>query len=209
VNQLLIMRKLLLAVLLLMCVTGAMAQQVYNSSGKDNYKVKKKGGYDASKLVLGGGINFGISGGYTVLGVSPIVGYRVAKPLVAGIGVGYLYQRQIGFVDGFNKVHYDKMNIIYPNLWARCSVYKNFYISGTYEYDIISWKGDVQDFTGNFVQKKLNLTNQCLLAGVGMTQPIGGRASFYVELVYDVLQGKFSPYPPGAPTTRFGVAVGL
>jgi hypothetical protein len=206
------MKKAILVLLLFMGVTGAMAQQVYNSSGKTNYKKKKKTGYDPDKLVLGGGFNLGLGTGFASFGVAPIVGYRVLEPLFVGVGVGYLYQKGYPQPDQYNKLHYQYLNIIYPNLWARCFVYRNIYISASYEYDIINVKYPDWDYssgTGNMVQRTANVTNNCALVGIGMRNQISGRLSFYGELVYDVIQGKYSPYPVGFPGFRFGLAAGL
>ncbi|GAA4464674.1 hypothetical protein GCM10023093_15530 [Nemorincola caseinilytica] len=204
------MKKILLAVLLMMGFTGAMAQQVYNSSGKANYKKKKKTGYDPDKLVLGGGINFGLGQGYAILGVSPLVGYRIAKPLFVGLGVGYLYLQRPDKIDQFDHIHMEYKNIVSPSVWARCIIYRNIYAVATYEYDIINRKSSQYDvFTGTFDRVKENLTNQCVFVGLGAKQSVGGRVSICPELVYDVLQGQNSPYPAGAPSLRVNVMVGL
>lgn len=198
------MRKVVLFVLLLAGFSGAMAQEVYNSSGKANYKGKKeKTGFDPDKLVLGGGATVRLGNGFAVLGASPIVGYRVANHLFAGVGCGYLYYKA-----PYDDIHNVYQNIIYPNVWARYFVYRNFFINATYEYDIITQRYPL-DNKGQFNETKSQVTNSALLAGVGLRQPLGGRVCFYGELYYDVLQGKYSPYPKGWPGVRFGIAAGF
>ncbi len=200
------MKNLLFILLLALGTTAAHGQEVYNSSGKANYKNKKKQkGYDPDKLVLGGGMNLGIGGGYANIGVSPIVGYRLTKNFSAGIGLGYQYQRSPDLQD--NK-YFTSMNILYPNFWVRNFVYRNIFIGATYEYDIIRVKAPRDQFR-NLNQTIYNANNHCLLIGVGMRMPIAGRVSFYGELFYDVLQGQYSPYPSGSPGLRFGIAAGL
>lgn len=203
------MKKVILAVLLLIGVTGAMAQEVYNSSGKTNYKKKKKTGYDADKLVIGGGVNLGFGTGFASLGASPMVGYKVLKPLAVGVGVGYLYQKGNGRVDLYNNIHYQYFHVVYPSLWARCFVYRNIYAIAAYEYDFINVRYPEMDYNGNMVQKRANVTNQCALIGAGWKQAISGRVSFYGELVYDVLQGQYSPYTSNFPDFRIGIVAGL
>jgi hypothetical protein len=198
------MRKVVLFVLLLAGFSGAMAQEVYNSSGKTNYKNdKKKSGFDPDKLVLGGGATVGIGGGFARLGASPIVGYRLADHFYAGVGCGYLYTKA-----PYDDIHYVYQNIIYPNVWARYFVYRNFFINATYEYDIITQRFPL-DNKGQFNETTFKYNNSALLAGLGIKQPLGGRVCFYGELFYDVLQGKYSPYPKGWPTMRFGIAAGF
>lgn len=198
------MRNFALIVLLLAGFSGAMAQEVYNSSGKANYKGKKeKGGWDADKLVIGGGLSLGIGNGFARLGASPIVGYRIADHLFAGVGCGYQYYKEP--YDDFHSIH---QNIIYPNVWARYFVYRNLFVNATYEYDIITQRYPI-DNKGEFNETRSQFQNSALLAGIGLKQPLGGRLCFYGELYYDVLQGKYSPYPKNWPGVRFGIAAGF
>jgi hypothetical protein len=98
------------------------------------------------------------------------------------------------------------MNIIYPNVWTRYMVFRNFFVDATYEYDFINLKSPFDRY-GNPGTTRSQVTNSCLLLGAGLRFPAGGRVSFYGELFYDVLQGKYTPYP--YPDLRFGVAAGL
>jgi hypothetical protein len=203
------MKNILFILLFALGATAAHAQEVYNSSGKANYKNKKKQtGYDPDRLVLGGGMNFGIGGGYANIGISPIVGYRITDHFSAGIGLGYQYYKFPSYIDPFNNYLYTYMIIIYPIVWTRMFVYRNLFLSAGYEYDFITRKEPLDRFA-NLNQIKLSVTNQCLLIGVGIRQPIAGRLSFNSELFYDVLQGEYSPYPIGSPGIRFGIAAGF
>jgi hypothetical protein len=197
-------------VVLLLCVgfTYVSAQEVYNSSGKPGYhkKTKKNKGYDPSKLILGGGLQAGFGDGYAVAGISPMVGYKFTSHFAAGVGIGYLYEQAPDpNWSTFPPVYYDKENIVYPNLWARYFVWRGLYLTGAFEYDFISLKAPV-DYLGDV--GKLNVNAQCLLAGLGIKQPLGGRASFFIELMWDFLQQPYSPYL-GQPDIRAGIAVGL
>lgn len=207
------MRNIVLVLLLCVGFTAASAQEVYNSSGKPGYhkKTKKHTGYDPDKLVIGGGMNLGFSSGYVNVGASPIVGYRFTKNWVAGVGLGYQFYKQPIYVDPVDpyKASYVYEHIVYPSLWSRYFVYRNIFVSGTFEYDIISVKQPAYDHYGNLGTERFSVTNPCLLLGVGLKQPIGGRVSFYGELVYDVLQGQYSPYPKNGPDIRFGICAGL
>ena len=206
------MKNILFLVLLSLGVASVSAQEVYTSSGKPGYqkKVKKTKGYDPEKLVIGGGFNAGIGSGFANIGLSPIVGYRWTKNFSAGVGVGYQYYKSPVAPDPTNpdKELYQYMSIVYPNLWTRYFVYRNIFVDATYEYDIISLKSPIDHF-GNVNQVKSSVTNSCLLLGVGLRQPLGGRVSAYVSLIYDLLQGEYSPYPRNAPDIRFGIVAGL
>lgn len=214
-----VMKNLLFVLLLCLLSTAAGAQEVYNSSGKGKpgyKKTKKITGYDPDKLIVGGGLNANFGSGYLSLGISPIVGYRLTNRLSAGVGVGYQYYREpdIYTTDPMNptKNFYNKMNIVYPSLWSRFIVYQNFFVDANFEYDIINFKGSKLglDPSNNIivVDNKITVTAPCLLLGVGIKQPLSGRVSFFGEVMYDVLQQKYSPYL-GRPVFRAGIAAGF
>lgn len=202
------MRYIVVVLLLSLSVTYASAQEVYSSSGKPGYykKTKKKTGYDPDRLIVGGGINGGINGDYINAGLAPFVGYRITKAFSAGVGMGYQYYRFPDYVDQNNRVYYGTMNIFYPNIWTRCFLYRNLFVDATYEYDFINLKSSLDNF-GNLDPTRSQVTNSCLLLGAGLRFPVSGRVSFYGELFYDVLQGRYTPYP--YPDLKFGVAAGL
>jgi len=207
------MKNIIFVLILCAGFTYASAQDVYTSSGKQGYhkKTKKTKGYDPDKLILGGSLNGAFGNGYVNAGISPIVGYRITDRLSAGVGLGYQFYQQPEYADPNNpyKVTYAYENIVYPSIWGRYFFYRNFFADLTIEYDFINVKQPGYDHYGNFGTQKLNATNLCLLPGIGIKQPLGGRLFVYGELIYDVLQGKYSPYPQGAPDLRIGFGVGL
>ncbi len=208
------MKQILVGILLLAGISYAGAQEVYTSSGKQGYhkKVKKSKGYDPSKLIVGGGFAANFGGGYADVGLAPIVGYKITELLSAGVGFGYLYSQSPVYVDPVDpyKASYVRAHIIYPSVWARYFVYENFFVSSTFEYDIIKARVPGYDNYGNLTTLSVNQTNSCLFVGGGLRMPLGGRVYLYGELLYDVIQGEHSPYAPGFPTIlRVGFAAGL
>ena len=207
------MKNVVLVLLLFAGMSYASAQDVYTSSGKQGYQKKtkkKKSGYDPEKLIIGGTLNAGFGGGYANVGIGPLVGYRITDHFSAGVGLGYQYYQEPEYVDPVdpNKVSYIKENIIYPSVWTRYYVYRNFFVSGTFEFDFINLKGPGY-VNGYLNTVKESVTNPCMLIGAGFRQPLGGRVSAYFELIYDVLQGQYSPYPVGYPDIRIGFGAGF
>lgn len=215
IEKLCYMKNIVLVLFLFTGFTYASAQDVYTSSGKPGYHKqtkKKKKGYDPDKLIIGGSLNGGFGNGYVNAGISPIVGYRISDHFSAGVGLGYQFYQQPRYVDPNNMYHalYEYDNIIFPSIWGRYFFYRNFFTDVTLEYDFINVKQPGYDpVSGNLVTQKLNVTNTCLLVGLGLKQPLGGRVFGYFELIYDVLQGQYSPYPQGMPDLRIGLGVGL
>jgi hypothetical protein len=204
------MRYVVVVLLLFIGMSYASAQDVYTSSGKTGYqkKMKKNKGYDPEKLIVGGGLNGGFGGGYANAGISPIVGYRFTNRFSAGVGVGYQFYKEPDYIDQNNNIHYAYENIVYPSVWARYFVWRNIFVDATFEYDFIMLQSPLDNY-GNLNVTRSNVSNQCLLLGVGLKQPIAGRVSFFGELIYDVLQGEYSPYPHNGPDIRFGIAAGI
>jgi len=207
------MKKLIFFLFLCIGFTYSYAQDVYTSSGKPGYhkKNKKVKGYDPDKLIIGGSLNAGFGSGYVNAGISPIIGYRITDRFSAGVGLGYQFYQDPEYANPYNpnQVTYAYENIVYPSVWGRFFFYRNFFTDLTLEYDFINLRQPGYDQYGNFGTQKLNVTNTCLLAGVGIKQPLGGRLFAYGELIYDLLQGQYSPYPQGAPDLRIGFGVGL
>ena len=203
------MKRIILLIVICLGFANMQAQDVYTSSGGHPgfHKKTKKKGYDPEKLIVGGGFNAGFSGGDIILGISPTVGYRFTNKFSAGVGIGYLYYRQTTYQDQYN-TYYLNENIVYPSLWARYFVYRNIFITSTFEYDFIHVKGTDVDYLGYLDPTNMSVTAPCLLAGFGFKQPLGGRVSGVFEIMYDVLQQKYSPYLQ-QPVMRLGIVAGL
>ena len=200
--------------MLLICAgcLSAAAQDVYYSSGKPNgyHKKAPKKGYDPDKLILGGGLNFGIGNGTTSFGLSPKVGYKFNNYFSAGVGLGYQYYKYL--YDPYDQYYanvYIKDNIVTPDLWAKCKIWGPLFASADFEYDIINEKGYAPDvFTSALDQTNTTLGVPCMLVGLGYQYKLGGRVSAIVELMYDVIQNVNSPYYQ-VPVVRGGIYVGL
>ena len=205
---------------MVLCVTfsGVYAQDVYNSSGSaTGYKHKKKQkGYDPSKLIIGATFNAFWSGDFANFGLGPTVGYKLTNELSAGVGLGYQFNKVPDFYalpDVNGNYPALKENLIYPSLWAKYQVWGNIFVDANFEYDLININGyNVQyDANGNAynVSAKFNTAVPCLLVGVGLRQPMGGRLAGFLEVLYDVMQQRYSPYAQEFPVVRFGITTGL
>ena len=206
-------------IVLALCVgfMQAAAQEVYTSTGKPGYQKrvnKKKKGYDPDKLIIGGSFNFAFGDGFVNAGLSPVLGYRLSPRFSAGIGLGYQYFQQPEYTNpnNPNQMTYSRENLVYPSIWGRYFFYKNFFTDVTVEYDFINLRQpgyDVSNGIASYGIQKSNVTNTCVLLGVGMKLPLGGRLSAYGELIYDLLQGAYSPYPRGVPDVKLGLCLGI
>lgn len=198
------------AVLLFISISNLAAQEdVYSSSGKPLNKsqknIKSDKLIDPDRFIIGGWGLFGIGNGFTNLGVTPILGYRITDNFSAGIGFGYQYLR----IKNYNLVvtnintgaeEYRPLNahIYSPSVWARHIVWNNIFAHAEYEHNIFSQTTYTNDFTQYntlpIIKQKETLGVPALLVGAGIRQPVGPRSSMIFMLLYDVLQDPNSPY---------------
>ncbi len=192
------MKRLIIFICLL---TGfsATAQEVYTSSGKSanaRQREQKEKGFDASKLIFGGGMVLGF-GTVTNIGVSPILGYRITDNFAAGISLGYQYNRIKDFWDLGNgqTMHY-KANLFSGGVWARYAFLQNFFGHVEYEHNLMTFSrpGFDPGGSGSIVEEKIRFDAPALLVGGGFRQPVTENSSFVISLLYDVLQEEYSPY---------------
>ncbi len=206
------MKRISIILVLLLTAWAVQAQESYNSSGKvHGYRHKKKEGLDPDKVIIGGGLNLGYYNDYANFGISPKLGYRVTDFLGVGVGVGYQYYKYPDLQIN-NNIYYSNQHLIYPSLWAKCKVYDPFYVAADFEmnYVMLRYSDVGYDVNGMqyVVKKNLTATAPVGLIGVGMKQPVVGRFSVNVEIMYDVIQSEYSPYLKTL-AYRFGIYAGL
>lgn len=144
-------------------------------------------GFDKSKLFLGG--NFGLSfGNYTLINLSPQVGYRFSQFWAAGAGINLLY----------SSVHYTypyEYKDIYSaaglNVFGRFYPISNLMLQAQPELNYVWGKQKYYDGTPDL--KLGNRFVPSLLLGGGIAIPAGSGA-FLATLLYDVIQDPESPY---------------
>ncbi|MBS1630929.1 MAG: hypothetical protein JST27_12810 [Bacteroidetes bacterium] len=208
-------RRLILGLLCMLLASSVFAQEVYNSSGRKagtNRRETKQKGFDAQRLIIGGGFNLGLADGAFAVGASPIVGYRITENLSAGIGLGFQYYSFKDYymlnVNGNNEYYPLHATLYYPSLWSRYLVYRDFFVQGEAEMDFQKITEYSPDVNGYPEKKKSNYNSPALLLGAGLRQPISDRASLVVMALYDVIQDPYSPYK-GRIDFRFGFNVGF
>ena len=159
--------------------------------GQDEPEAEEKKGFDKSKLFYGG--NFGLSFGnrFTLINVSPQVGYRFNRYLAAGTGINFIYSSSkyefYGFRDNYGVAGLNIFGRFYPIEQILLQVQPEMnYTWGKRKYD----GGSEQKLDGEFVPS--------LLVGAGAAIPIGNRGAMIVMLQYDVLQRERGPYGKNA-----------
>jgi hypothetical protein len=160
----------------------------------------EKNGFQKEKLFVGG--NFGLTfGDFTLINLSPQIGYRFTKLFAAGVGINGQYV-------GYKNIGYkDRLGVVGLNVFGRIHPLQQFFIQAQPEANYLFGKR-IYD-TGE--PKKTNLDAAIvpsLLLGGGTVLGQGGRGGMVITVMYDVLQHERSPYS-NRPIYNVGFNIGL
>ena len=186
------MKKIICLLLFAVFCSGVNAQ---DSTAVEKEAETEKKGFDKSRLFFGG--NFGLSfGNYTLINISPQVGYRFNNYFAAGIGINAQYSQ---FRDRYNgeTISRESYGVAGMNIFGRFyPIRQGFvqlqpemnYIWGKYKY----YPTDVEySLNGKILPS--------LLAGAGAVLPVGGAVNMIISAQYDLLYKASSNSNPGTP----------
>lgn len=174
------MKKLLFLSLILLATVSSFAQDE-----TDNPK-----GFQKDKLFVGG--YFGLTfGDYTLINISPQVGYRFNKFLAAGVGINGQYvsiKERYTSGEVYSKT---EQGVIGLNVFGRFYPFQQFMIQVQPEGNYIF--GNTKYYNPNAEYKIDAQIVPSLLMGGGLVLPAGNGAMI-IGVFYDVLQKPNSPY---------------
>ena len=161
---------------------------------------EERKGFQKEKLFVGG--NFGLTfGDYTLIDVSPQVGYRFNDHLAAGIGINGQYISE-KFYYGNQPAYKISRGVTGLNIFGRVYPINQIFIQAQPEANYVFGNIKYYDNTSPSSTKLDAKIVPSLLLGGGAALPAGGGA-FIISIFYDVLQNANSPY--GArPIYNFG-----
>ncbi|NQZ76186.1 MAG: hypothetical protein HRT61_08755 [Ekhidna sp.] len=150
----------------------------------------------SDRIFFGGGGGFNTSSAQTNISLSPQVGYKVTDRYLAGIGITYQYVKvKQPFDATLSNFGWSLFNqfIVTDQFFAHAEFERL-----TFEYLISAEQTATQGFNS-------------LLIGAGYAEPFGGRASFNVTALYNVLYDEsVDPRPYNSPwVIRAGVGIGM
>lgn len=165
-----------------------------------------KRGFQKDKLFLGG--NFGLTfGDYTLINVSPQLGYRFTDFVAAGVGINGQY---ISIKDRYiNGDLYSKSSrgVVGLNVFGRVYPIQNIMLQVQPEANYVFGKDKWYDSDPPQVYKSDAVIVPSLLVGAGGVIP-SGRSALIISIFYDVLQNDNSPYGR-RPIYNFGYNFGF
>jgi hypothetical protein len=166
----------------------------------------EKKGFDKSRLFFGGtlGLSFG---NYTIINVSPQVGYRFTEHFAAGAGINYIYYNYKYYYPDGSLSERDTYSYVGLNVFGRAYPIRQFFVQVQPELNYVwgsnKYYGNGQEITNSIPSQFV----PSLLLGGGAAIPAGNGA-ITITVLYDVIQNTFSPYYHQA-VFAFGFNVGF
>ena len=159
-------------------------------------------GFKKQNLFTGGSVTMSFYSGGTILGANPIFGYKIANWLDAGIALNYTYQ---GSRDNYEINDKIRQHVFGPGVFTRIYPVPMLFLHAQAEHNFNNWNYSSAD--GSYKQSDVTDANSLLLGG-GWAQgrSKGSNSFFYIEILFDVLKNKYSPYVNNVYDPSGGVA---
>ncbi|MBL7953601.1 MAG: hypothetical protein JNJ91_01090 [Flavobacteriales bacterium] len=181
----------LVGVFLGSCFLG-LAQETTTKKPKDTRPLSER-------IWFGGGVGLSF-GTVTAIQLDPLVGYKVDPKgkLSFGLGGSYWY-----FLDNRFPTPYDFKAYGYRT-FGRYRVIEQAYLHA----EFLHMNVEANRFA-SFSEIKPRIWVPHLLLGAGYVQPLGQRSSFFIQVLFDVLQDPNSIYFNQGPIFSGGVGIGF
>jgi len=175
------MKKLILIFCLLSLVIIAKAQD-------DNYKDEEISGFKKENMFLGGSISLVFGTGSFGIGANPEIGYSLSQWLDGGVvfNINYYSQR-----DYYYDITYSSFNYG-GGIFVKAYPIPFLFLQLQPEQNWISYNTKY----GNLVDKQ-SVSATSLIGGIGYSQRIVGKGSYFFMIGMDLLTDPNSPYRDG------------
>jgi hypothetical protein len=172
------MKKIILFVFCLAAMGFVYAQEEENPDKK----------FDPNKLFFGGyiGLSFG---NYTLINVSPQVGYQFNQYFAAGAGINFIYS---SFNDPYTIPTYKKYGVVGLNVFGRINPIRFLFLQVQPELNY-TW-GYQKDYENGPELKQKGMIVPSVLGGLGAMIPTGSKGAMMILAQYDLLQQSRNPY---------------
>jgi len=188
-----------LSILFTLALLAASAQDTtdYVQPGKPKPKQKEAAIPFKDRVWFGGGIGLSF-GTVTAIQLDPLAGYYLDHnhKLSAGLGPSYTYLRDNRFMPAYTQSMYGY------RLFSRWRVIEQAFLHAEFLHM------NLEPYY-NYGPERQRIWVPHLLVGAGYVQPISGRASFYLQVLFEVLQDPNSYYAGQGPIFSGGVGVGF
>ncbi|MEE6186012.1 hypothetical protein PIECOFPK_01110 [Mycovorax composti] len=198
---------------------NAFAQQERKERASDN-SVPEEKGFKKHHLFTGGGVTASFYTGGTVLGLSPVLGYKFNDYVDGGVLLHYVYHGARDWREINDKF---RRHVYGPGIFTRVYPVPFIFVQGQLEHNFIAENYTAKPGSAYYASGKFRANATSLLLGGGLStgRLKGGTTFFYLSVLADVLKNRNSPYvdvdyygTPNekvriVPVIRAGVNVGL
>ena len=168
--------KYLLAICLFVGASGSVFSQEEEEQPKQ--------GFDKNKLFFG--VTVGLTfGDFTMINLSPQVGYRFNRYLAAGTGINGIYSSSKSYYPNGNTALREEYGVIGLNVFGR--VYPIPYLFAHLQPEANYTWGKLKEYDPDAEYKQEGKVVPVLLAGIGAVIP-AGRGGLIIMAQYDLLQ---------------------
>ena len=147
------------------------------------------------KVYYGGYANFSF-GKYTIIGVEPLIAYKIIPKLSIGGKLSYEYYKNKNYSPTKEGSNYG------IGAFSRLRIARRWYAH--VEFSEMNYK-----LYNEALEKNKRQWISYLYVGGGFSQPITRNTSLNAEVLWDVLQSDKSPYKTVEPIFNVGIAVGF
>ena len=187
--------RLFLAVIVALGVAGAATEAQAQTAASSPAPAKKQSAW-RDKLFVGGGVGFGF-GDVDFVSLEPLIGYRLHPQVSIGMNLIYRWSSYEAYGSDIDTSDYGARGFVqyYP--------VPMFFLQGEYEY--LDYEYILSDLSTGRDEAS------SILAGGGISQPLGGNGSFYASALYNFSYDDNDAYSPyDSPwVIRVGAAVGF
>lgn len=202
------------------CILALLGLCIMASSFAQDEEGENEGGFKKENLFTGGSVTLSFFNGQTLLGANPVLGYKLADWVDAGLALNFLYSSSRD-----NYVYDDKLKqtVLGPGVFTRLYPVKFLFVQGQFEHNYSTQKYS-QPGGGPVEKAKADANSLLLGGGFAQGRERGSTSFFYISILFDVLKNINSPYvnvdynpnnpslPPRitmSPIIRAGVNIGL
>lgn len=148
-------------------------------------------GFKKENLFTGGSISVSFFNGGTILGASPIFGYRLANWIDGGVVFNYTYASQRDVKEFDDKL---KQSVYGGGLFTRIYPVNFLFLQGQFEHNFTSLK--YIPATSLYLPFKATVDANSFLVGAGYTQGRrpGSNTFYYLAVLFDIIKNENSPY---------------
>jgi len=146
------------------------------------------------KIYFGGNLNLSF-GSYTVVGLEPMLAYKITPKLSAGVKIRYDYISDKRYASTYTTSMYG------GSIFTRYRLIPQLYVHAEYA----GYNYELYNELGESNREWIPL----LFLGAGYSQSLGGRSWLNAQILFDVLQSDHSPYKNWEPFYSVGVGVGF